>query len=202
MTGKRTLGELGRKAKIALTTKTGFKNAIEVQTSDFAPSSYGFIWSNAHMDPSPPSERTWTWFHYFAVWYSYNFTSGAWAAASSLLSLNVNWWQAVLACAVGSLISGVAVSLNSRQSARYHIGFPTLQRVSFGTEARFRRAILWMAANNPSRALWVALPRVLQSRRVSALDRRDRLSELTFSRRCIQACFTISRTMTIILTTQ
>jgi NCS1 family nucleobase:cation symporter-1 len=132
---KRTdIQDFGRRAKRALTTREGFKNAIEVQASDFAPSSHGFIWSNAHMDPTPPSERTWTWFHYFALWYSYNFTSGAWAAASSLLSLNINWWQAVLACLVGSIISGLAVSMNSRQSSIYHIGFPTLQRVSFGME--------------------------------------------------------------------
>jgi NCS1 family nucleobase:cation symporter-1 len=126
--------DFGRRAKRVLTTKEGFKNAIEVEASDFAPSSHGFIWSNAHMDPTPPSERTWTWFHYFALWYSYNFTSGAWAAASSLLSLNINWWQAVLACLVGSIISGLAVSMNSRQSSIYHIGFPTLQRVSFGMQ--------------------------------------------------------------------
>ncbi|OAA59040.1 NCS1 nucleoside transporter [Niveomyces insectorum RCEF 264] len=132
MLDKSRLRAFGRKAKLAVTTKEGFKHAIEVQTSDFAPSSHGFIWSNAHMDPSPPSERTWTWVHYFSVWYSYNFTSGAWAAAASLLSLNVNWWQAILACVVGSMISGLAVSLNSRQSSVYHIGFPTLQRVSFG----------------------------------------------------------------------
>jgi NCS1 family nucleobase:cation symporter-1 len=133
MLKKQDVKEFGVKAKLALTTKQGFKNAIEVKTSDFAPSSYGFIWSNAHMDPSPPSERTWTWSHYFAVWYSFNFTAAAWATASSLLKLNITWWQAILACLVGSFISALATVLNSRQSSVYHIGFPTLQRVSFGT---------------------------------------------------------------------
>lgn len=130
---KTSLKEFGRKTKLALTTKEGFKNAVEVQTSDFAPSSYGFIWSNAHMDPTPPSERTWTWLHFFSMWYSYNFTAGGWSTASSLLTLNLNWWQAILACFVGAVISGFATALNSRQSSVYHIGFPTLQRVSFGT---------------------------------------------------------------------
>lgn len=132
MMPKINVKEFGHKAKLAVTTKEGFKKAIEVETSDFAPSSYGFVWSNHHMDPSPPAERTWTWLHYFSVWYSYNFTSGAWATASSLLSLNVTWWQAILACLVGSMISATATVLNSRQSSVYHIGFPTLQRVSFG----------------------------------------------------------------------
>lgn len=134
MLKKSAMKECGRRAKLALTTKEGFKNAIEVKTSDFAPSSYGFIWSNAHMDPTRPSERTWTWFHYFAVWYSFNFTSGAWATASSLLSLNLVWWQAILACLVGATISAATTCLNSRQSSVYHIGFPTLQRVSFGPQ--------------------------------------------------------------------
>lgn len=132
MIGANDIRATGRKAKRALTTKQGFKDAVEVKGSDFAESSHGFIWSNAQMDPTPPSERTWSWFHYFALWYSYNFTSASWAAASSLLSLKLNWYQAVLACVTGSIISGLAVTLNSRQSSKYHIGFPTLQRVSFG----------------------------------------------------------------------
>lgn len=141
----------GQKVKHAVTTKEGFKNAIEVQTSDFAASSYGFVWSNAHMDPTPPSERTWTWLHYFSVWYSYNFTSGSWATAASLLNLRLNWWQAILACFLGSLIAACATVLNSRQSSVYHIGFPTLQRVSYGMYGSlfpvFTRAvvaILWI----------------------------------------------------------
>jgi nucleobase:cation symporter-1, NCS1 family len=124
----------GHKAKRAVTTKEGFKHTIEVQSSDFAPSSHGFIWSNAHMDPSPPSERTWTWLHYSCLWFSYCFTAGGWSAASSLLSLNINWWQALLACFLGAVISAGALVTNSRQSAVYHIGFPTLQRVSFGKQ--------------------------------------------------------------------
>ncbi|KAJ4290350.1 hypothetical protein N0V90_010566 [Kalmusia sp. IMI 367209] len=151
MVKKADFSQFCGKTKVALTTKEGFKNAIEVKSSDFAPSSHGFIWSNAHMDPTPPSERTWTWFSYFALWFSYSFTSGGWAAASSLLSLKINWWQAVLACFVGSVVSGIATSFNSRQSAVYHIGFPTLQRVSFGLYGSlfpvFTRAvvaILWI----------------------------------------------------------
>ncbi|KAM0322274.1 hypothetical protein ACHAQA_009563 [Verticillium albo-atrum] len=151
MVRKTSIQDFGRKAKHALTTRQGFKDAIEVQTSDFSPSTHGFIWSNEHMDPSPPSERTWTSWHYFSLWYSYNFTSGSWSAAASLLSLNLNWWQAVVACLVGSIISGLAVAANSRQSSVYHIGFPTLQRVSFGLYGSlfpvFTRAvvsILWI----------------------------------------------------------
>lgn len=158
MIGKLNIREAGRKAKLAVTTKEGFKNAIEVQTSDFAPSSHGFIWSNAHMDPSPPSERTWTWWHYFSVWYSYNFTSGAWAAASSLLALNVNWWQAILACVVGSLISGFAVAVNSRQSSKYHIGFPTLQRVSFGKVINLHLLMLGALLTFHDRNVRVSIP--------------------------------------------
>ncbi|KAF2658052.1 hypothetical protein K491DRAFT_703009 [Lophiostoma macrostomum CBS 122681] len=106
------------------------------------------------MDPSRPSERTWTWIHYSCVWYSYSFTSGGWATASALLSLKLSWWQTVLACFVGSVISGLATSINSRQAAVYHIGFPTLQRVSFGMYGSlfpvFTRAvvaILWIGVS-------------------------------------------------------
>lgn len=133
MLTKRDVKDFGQKAKAAVTTREGFKNAIEVQTSDFAQSTHGFIWSNAHMDPSPPSERTWAWFHYFALWFSYSFTAGGWSAASSLLSLNLNWWQAIVVCFVGATVSGITLAINSRQSSVYHIGFPTVQRVSFGT---------------------------------------------------------------------
>ncbi|KAI1372062.1 permease for cytosine/purines, uracil, thiamine, allantoin-domain-containing protein [Hypoxylon crocopeplum] len=156
------LEEFGRKAKSTLTTKDGFRNAIEVQNSDFAPSTYGFVWSNAHMDPTPPSERTWSWFHYFAIWFSYCFTAGGWSAASSLLTLNLNWWQAILVCFVGATISGIAIALNSRQSSVYHIGFPTLQRVSFGLYGSlflvFTRAvvaILWIGVTTYQSSLFL-----------------------------------------------
>ncbi|KAI0470548.1 permease for cytosine/purines, uracil, thiamine, allantoin-domain-containing protein [Xylariaceae sp. FL0804] len=152
----------GRQAKLAVTTKEGFKDAVEVRSSDFAPSAHGFVWSNAQMDPTPPSERTWSWIHYFSVWFSYNFTAGAWSTASSLLTLNLTYWQAILACLVGAFVGGIATAVNSRQSSVYHIGFPTLQRVSFGLWGSlfpvFTRAvvaILWVGVTTYQSSLFL-----------------------------------------------
>lgn len=51
--------------------------ALLVQESDgFSSSSSGWwTWSNAHMDPTPPAERTWGWINYFFLWWSYGFST-------------------------------------------------------------------------------------------------------------------------------
>lgn len=48
--------------KRAFSSREGFKNALLVEESDgFAHTGKDFSWSNAHMDSSPPEERTWEW---------------------------------------------------------------------------------------------------------------------------------------------
>ncbi|PIL35616.1 transporter [Ganoderma sinense ZZ0214-1] len=102
---------------------------LEPEPSTFAPDSR---WSNKDMDPVPPKERTWTTTNYIAYWISDAFTVAVWELASSMLAVGLSWRQALPAIAVGQVIISVVMVLNGTVGARLHVGFPVLNRSSFG----------------------------------------------------------------------
>ncbi|KAH9945441.1 NCS1 nucleoside transporter family [Epithele typhae] len=103
--------------------------ALEPESSTFAPSSK---WSNKDMDPVPPQKRTWSTFNYVAYWVSDATNSAVWELASSMLAIGLSWRQALPAIAVGHIIISVVMVLNGTIGARLHVGFPVLNRSSFG----------------------------------------------------------------------
>ncbi|KAJ7584871.1 permease for cytosine/purines, uracil, thiamine, allantoin-domain-containing protein [Mycena floridula] len=103
--------------------------ALEPEHSTFAPSNG---WSNKDMDPVPPHLRTWTSFNYITYWVSDACNAAVWFLASSMLAIGLTWRQALPAIAVGHVIIAVVTVLNGTTSARLHVGFPVLNRSSFG----------------------------------------------------------------------
>ncbi|GFZ48344.1 hypothetical protein JCM24511_06092 [Saitozyma sp. JCM 24511] len=122
----------------AFSSVEGFKKALLVQESDgFSSSSSGWwTWSNAHMDPTPPAERTWGWINYFFLWWSYGFSTecraGVWTIGSSMIASGLTAWQAIICVFIAHLLGAIAIVVNSRFGATYHIGYPVFQRISFG----------------------------------------------------------------------
>ncbi|OBZ72482.1 hypothetical protein A0H81_08039 [Grifola frondosa] len=114
---------------------------LEPEPSTFAPSSR---WSNKDMDPVPPKGRTWTTFNYIAYWLSDATNVAVWELASSMLAIGLSWRvpratcaseemrQAIPAIAIGHIIISVVMVLNGTIGARLHVGFPVLNRSSFG----------------------------------------------------------------------
>ncbi|KAI1797159.1 NCS1 nucleoside transporter family [Ganoderma leucocontextum] len=102
---------------------------LEPEPSTFAPDSR---WSNKDMDPVPLKQRTWTTSNYIAYWISDAFTVAVWELASSMLAIGLSWRQALPAIAVGQVIISVVMVLNGTVGARLHVGFPVLNRSSFG----------------------------------------------------------------------
>ncbi|TBU26191.1 permease for cytosine/purines, uracil, thiamine, allantoin-domain-containing protein [Dichomitus squalens] len=102
---------------------------LEPEPSTFAPNSR---WSNKDMDPVPPKWRTWTTFNYIAYWVSDAANVAVWELASSMLAIGLSWRQALPAIAVGHIITSIVMVLNGMAGARLHVGFPVLNRSSFG----------------------------------------------------------------------
>ncbi|KAJ8469804.1 hypothetical protein ONZ51_g8748 [Trametes cubensis] len=102
---------------------------LEPEPSTFAPNSR---WSNKDMDPVPPKGRTWSTFNYVAYWVSDATNVAVWELASSMLAIGLSWKQALPAIAVGHIIISVVMVLNGTIGARLHVGFPVLNRSSFG----------------------------------------------------------------------
>ncbi|WVQ81069.1 hypothetical protein IAT38_003191 [Cryptococcus sp. DSM 104549] len=123
-----------RATKTAFSSKEGFKKALLVEQSEgFSACTTGWwTWSNAHMDPSPPEERTWRWYNFAMLWWSYGFSTGVWTIGSSMIASGLTAWQAIICVFIAHFLGALAIVANSRFGATYHIGYPVFQRMSFG----------------------------------------------------------------------
>lgn len=49
-------------------------------------------WSNKDLDPSPPQQRTWSAWSFFAFQFSIAFSPTTYNAGASLYAIGLNWW--------------------------------------------------------------------------------------------------------------
>ncbi|KIW28238.1 uncharacterized protein PV07_07917 [Cladophialophora immunda] len=94
-------------------------------------------WSNKDLEPTPPEHRHWRWFNLPFYWMTTAFGTAGWNLAASLIATGLTWRQSFAACALGVLISGIAVVLAARCAAVYHIGYPVIARSIFGLYGSF-----------------------------------------------------------------
>jgi len=88
---------------------------------------------NKDLAPVPVSRRNWTTYNYAALWISMAHCIPTYTMASSLISLGMNWWQALLTILLGNTIVLIPILLNSHPGTRYGIPFPVFARASYGT---------------------------------------------------------------------
>ncbi|KAJ3529036.1 hypothetical protein NM688_g7911 [Phlebia brevispora] len=103
--------------------------ALEPAPSTFAPTSK---WSNKDMDPVPPNLRTWQTYNYIAYWISDALNPALFELASSMLAIGLSCRQALPVITVAHTIMACVIVLNGTIGARLHVGFPVLNRSSFG----------------------------------------------------------------------
>lgn len=65
-------------------------------------------------------------------WIADSFNINTWMIAASSLEVGLSWWQAWICVWIGYTIAGFFVVLTARIGAQYHIGFPVVNRSSFG----------------------------------------------------------------------
>ncbi|KAJ3534748.1 hypothetical protein NM688_g7085 [Phlebia brevispora] len=102
---------------------------LEPTPSTFAPTSK---WSNKDMDPVPPNMRTWRMYNYIAYWISDALNPALFELASSMLAIGLSCRQALPAIALGHTIIACVMVMNGTIGARLHVGFPVINRSSFG----------------------------------------------------------------------
>lgn len=54
-------------------------------------------WSNKDLDPSPPSQRTWSAWSFFAFQFSIAFSPTTYNAGASLYAIGLHWWTIFIA---------------------------------------------------------------------------------------------------------
>ncbi|KAJ0419441.1 permease for cytosine/purines, uracil, thiamine, allantoin-domain-containing protein [Aspergillus carlsbadensis] len=106
-------------AKQALSSPRALLDTIRIDKSgqDELESSQFGKWSNKDLDPSPPEQRTWTSWSFFAFQFSIAFSPTTYNVGASLYAIGLNWWTILIASIVVSSMVAALLLLNSRGAA-------------------------------------------------------------------------------------
>lgn len=101
----------------------------------------GGLW-NHDLAPTQQHQRTWTWYHFTALWIGMVMCIPAYTLAASLVTNGMSWWQAVMTVFLGNLIVLAPMLLIGHAGAKYGIPFAVLARASFGVQGAKLPAML------------------------------------------------------------
>ena len=91
------------------------------------------LW-NHDLAPTGPGQRTWTWYHYAALWIGMIVAVPSWMLASGLIEQGMSAWQASITVLIGNVIVLIPLLLIGHAGARYGVPYSVLVRASFGTK--------------------------------------------------------------------
>ena len=97
---------------------------------------------NADLAPTQPAQRTWTWYHFAALWVGMVMCIPSYTLAASLIDQGMSPWQAVSTVLLGNAIVLVPMLLIGHAGAKYGIPYAVLVRSSFGTRGARLPAML------------------------------------------------------------
>ncbi|KAL4955903.1 permease for cytosine/purines, uracil, thiamine, allantoin-domain-containing protein [Aspergillus filifer] len=97
---------------------------------------------NEDLLPSPVDRQTLNTWSFVAYWWSESWNVSTWSIGSSLISAGATVRDALLVVFSANLLSAVVMVLNGFASARYHVGYPVLSRVSFGIYGHYFVVVL------------------------------------------------------------
>jgi len=99
------------------------------------------LW-NADLAPTPLARRTWSTYHFAALWVGMSVVITTYTLASGLMQQGMTWSQAMLTILLGNVIVLVPMILNAHAGTKYGVSFPVLCRASFGVKGANVPAIL------------------------------------------------------------
>jgi nucleobase:cation symporter-1, NCS1 family len=88
---------------------------------------------NEDLAPVPVAKRDWTTYNYAALWISMAHCIPTYVMASGLMTVGMNWWQALITILLGNTIVLIPILLNSHPGTKYGIPFPVFARAAYGT---------------------------------------------------------------------
>lgn len=98
--------------------------------------------ANPDLLPTTPEQRTWTWYHYAALWIGMVMCIPSYTLAAGLIDQGMSPWQAVGTVLLGNLIVLVPMLLIGHAGAKHGIPYAVLVRSSFGTQGAKLPALL------------------------------------------------------------
>ncbi|EIW67163.1 hypothetical protein TREMEDRAFT_64403 [Tremella mesenterica DSM 1558] len=107
-------------------------NLLKVQR-DAEDVAHDGVYLNKDTRPLPPSRRTYGPWSFIGLWMvTGSFNIGGYTTGSSILSLGLNVWQAMLVVIIGHCLVALVCLGTGMPGAEWHIGFPILQRSTWG----------------------------------------------------------------------
>jgi len=88
---------------------------------------------NDDLRPCTLAEHSWPGSKFASLWIGMCLCIPTYTLAGSMISLGLNWWEAVLAIFVGSVVVLSAILLVSHAGTKYGIPYPVFARLWFGT---------------------------------------------------------------------
>jgi NCS1 family nucleobase:cation symporter-1 len=90
------------------------------------------LW-NDDLRPCTRAEHSWGASRFASLWIGMCLCIPTYSLASGMISLGMNWWEAVLTIFVGSCVVLVPILLVAHAGTRYGIPYPVFARLWFGT---------------------------------------------------------------------
>ncbi len=87
---------------------------------------------NHDLEPTRLRDRKWATKDIAALWISMSACVPTYMLASSLISVGMSWWQAVLTITLGNVVVLAPMVLNAHAGTKYGIPFPVYCRPAFG----------------------------------------------------------------------
>ncbi|KAI9367374.1 permease for cytosine/purines, uracil, thiamine, allantoin-domain-containing protein [Aspergillus egyptiacus] len=96
------------------------------------------IYVNKDTRPLPPARRPYGPWHFVGLWMvTGSFNVGGWTTGSSLISLGLNVWQAMLAIIIAHTFVGLLCVAGGHPGAKWHVGFPIWMKQNWGIWGQF-----------------------------------------------------------------
>ncbi|MDN4524989.1 NCS1 family nucleobase:cation symporter-1 [Fictibacillus fluitans] len=91
------------------------------------------LW-NDDLRPTTVKEHTWTGLNFATLWIGMCLCIPAYTMASGMISLGMNWWQAIGTIFLGNVIVLIPILLNSHAGTKFGIPYPVFARLWFGSK--------------------------------------------------------------------
>lgn len=89
---------------------------------------------NEGLRPTTRDEHHWSAYNYASLWIGMSICLPTYAMAAGLISLGMNWWQAILTIILGNCIVLIPILLNSHAGTKFGIPYPVFARLWFGSK--------------------------------------------------------------------
>ncbi|MFD2371476.1 NCS1 family nucleobase:cation symporter-1 [Brevibacillus sp. GCM10020057] len=89
---------------------------------------------NDGLRPTTRAEHSWNSYNFASLWIGMSICLPTYAMAAGLISLGMNWWQAIITIILGNCIVLIPILLNSHAGTKFGIPYPVFARLWFGSK--------------------------------------------------------------------